>query len=427
MTAADLDEVVLRLDELSTEVSRWTSYRFSTNWLTPTDGFQFTIGDPDLPQGLSGKIREGMKVTLVVGGRPTCTGYIDEWSIHPSRESGTQLTLSGRDVLGDVVDSGVDPVLRFTEQQTLEHVVKAVFGSFGFTKFDVDNTANRDLIAGNQYGFKVNKTHVTKRGRVTKSSGKPLSSYLLHRCKPYPHEGAYEFCERLAKLYGLHISAAADGETIILGQPEFDQPARFTLTRRRGSLGGAANDILDGSVSKSRVNQPSIIIADGVGGNGEVGKGRYLVAMVNELIAHDTSGNIIPSVQVLVDDVKRRGGYVIGVRDLDGFVSPAALNPYPRCRPLYLHDDESKDIEQLKNFVKREMATRQQQALQVHYEVAGHTQNGQTWAVDTIVNVDDDPGELHEDMWIMGVEFTKSRSAGTRTTLTLIRPYTLRL
>lgn len=424
MTQADLNTCVLRLDDLSTEIVNWTSYRFSTNFLTPTDGFSFTIGDPDLPRGLSGQIREGQKVTLLVDGRPTCTGYIDEWSAAATRDGGIELTLTGRDVLADAVDSCVDPTLRFKESQTLEQIVIDVFASFGFDIFLTSNDSNRDLISGNQYGFKVNKTRVTKRGRVTKASGKPLSSYLQHRAKPYPHEGAYEFCARLAKRQGLHIWATADGQGIVLGKPDFAQPARFELVRKRGQNSGAMNNIVAGTVTKTRQNQPSVIIATGVGGGGEFGRGRCKVAMVNELIAHDASGAVLPQVQQALN--AHPDAYVIGVKDLDEYVSPVALNPYPKCRPLFLHDDESKDIEQLKNFVKREMATRQQQALQVQYDVAGHTQSGQTWAVDTVATVDDDVGDLHEDAWIMGVEFTKSRTEGTRTGLTLIRPYTMR-
>jgi prophage tail gpP-like protein len=59
--------------------------------------------------------------------------------------------------------------------------------------------------------------------------------------------------------------------------------------------------------------------------------------------------------------------------------------------------------------------------------VYGHTQDGHPFAVDTLIDVDDDVLGLHEPMWVMERTYTKSRSAGTTTTLTLIRRYTLDL
>lgn len=423
MTAADLDECALRIEDLNAEIVNWTSYTFHTDFLTPTDAFSFTIGDPQLPQGLSGKIVTGQRVTLLINGRPTCTGYIDEWSGDNSRGGGSTLTLTGRDVLGDAVDSCIDPTLRFSEKQTLEDVLREVFTPFGLTTFTADNAANRDLITGNKYGIKVNKTSYTKKGQVTKASGKPVKSFLQHLAKPYQHEGAYEFAERVAKRSGLHLWASADGDSVIAGQPDFDQEPRFELLRKRGREAGSDNNIVGGAVTKSRLNQPSVIVATGCGGGGEFGRGRYKVAMVNELIALDAGANLIPDVTRVLE--KHKDAYRISLDDLPGKASPLALNPYPRCRPLYLHDDVSQDLEQLKNYVKREMAVRQQSSLAVTYEVAGHTQNGQTWAVDTVVGVGDDVGDIHEELWIKGVTFTKSRSSGTRTSLTLIRPWTM--
>ncbi len=426
-TAPDLDAVTLRIDSLGVELDRWTRYSFVSNFVTPADGFTFTIGDPDIPQGVSGKIRDGMKVTLTINGRPACSGVIDEVHADSDRSGGTTFDISGRDILGDVVDTGVDPSLVFQPTQQIGDILKSVLGTFGITNIDVDNDANKSLITGNKYGYRVNKTHVSKRGKVSKGSGAVQKKFAEHQSKPYPQEGAYEFIERLAKREGFHLWAKADGTGVVLGKPDFDpdddESQRLRLIRRRGIQRGSGNNVDRGRVARSRLHQPSVIVAGASSGGGDFGRTRIRCIMVNELIARDATGAIIPGVRKILD--KYSGAYVIGPADLDGQVSPLALNPYPICRPLYLVDQEARDLNQLKNFVKREMAKYQQTSLVVQYEVAGHTQNGKTWATDTIVSVDDDVGDIHEDMWVMGVNFTKDVHAGTRTTLNLIRPWTL--
>ncbi len=102
-------------------------------------------------------------------------------------------------------------------------------------------------------------------------------------------------------------------------------------------------------------------------------------------------------------------------------------NPYTRARPLYLYDAEARNIEQLKNFAKREMAQLQKRSLSVSYEFDGHSQDGTVFAIDTLIDVEDEIGGVFGPMWVESVTFTKSRSAGTRTHLTLILPHTMTL
>lgn len=435
-TPADLAECVLSLDSYGIEIPRWTSYTFAEDWLTPASGFSFSIGDPDIPQGISGKIREGLKVGLMVDGRTICTGFIDEVHAEASRGSGTVLTFAGRDALGDAIDSTIDPTQTFKPTQTLGQIVKEVMEPYGFLNEPiVDASANVDLITGNKYGYKVygpsksgggrKYRHRKKKGGGRSKAGQAVAAFKNFQAKPHDREGAYEFCERLAKRDGLHIRCTADGVDLLIVRPEFDQKKRYDLIRKRGIGAGRDNNVISGSVNRSRKNQPSIIVAGGIGGGGDVARATLKVIMVNELIARQTDGDLIPQVKQIL--AKYPQAYVIGPDDLDGDISPLALNPYPRAKPLYLYDQEARDIENLKNFVMREMATRQMQSMSLSYEVEGHSQNGVTWAVDTIVSVDDDVGDVHEDMWIKSVTFTKDRNAGTRTNLSLIRPWTLAL
>ncbi len=431
MTQPDSDAVVLRIDDLGIELDRWTSYTFSSAFMTPADGFQFAVGDPDIPDGVSGKLAPGMRVTLMVSGRPLCTGYLDEVAKNADRSGGTVFECSGRDILADAVDSCVDPYQTFQPTQTLEQIVTSVLGKFGVASVEFDNAANKSVVTGNKYGLRKNKTSVTKKGKLRKSSGQINKQALSHLAKPYPGEHAYEFCERLAKRQGLHIWAKADGSGVIVGRPDYSDAGESTpkLVRRRGIGRGASNNIVSGHVKVSRLNQPSVIIAAATTGGVEFSRARMRCIMVNHIYGRskDSDGNYIYAPEV--EDILNRfpDAYVIGIEDVDGYPSPLTVDPFPHARPLFLEDPEASTLDQLKAFTMREMAQRQVGSLEASYEVYGHSQNGLTWATDTMVNVDDDVGGIHEQLWVSSVSFSKDRSGGTRTTLGLSRPYTLTL
>lgn len=439
-----------------TSLDRWTSYSFTSDFLTPTDSFHFTIGDPEYVKGVSGAVREGLRVSLRVNGNPICTGVIDEVAMGADRSGGTTFECNGRDILGDAVDGTVSPYVKFTPQDTLAKVIETVLGPYGIRTIAEDNNANRSLRVGNQFGTPKNKPRQDapakkKRSFVKRKSkaGQTTSKFLSYESKPYPSEGAYEFCHRLAKRAGLHIWAKADGSGVVVGKPDYTQEPTFRLVRRvsgvRGPNRGEENNILSGYVKRSRVNQPSVIIAGGKSGGGDFARATMRVLMVNELVSVAANGNLTEGVRDFLKEwaadetlpetanyeayLKRsKKAYVITKEDFEGEGAiPKSLTPYPVARPLFLLDQESNNLEQLINFTKREMAARQMQALEVHYEVAGHTQDGKVWSTDTMVTVEDDVANLYETLWVKTVTFSKSRSGGTRTSLTLIRPNTLRL
>lgn len=446
---ADLDECTLHLDSLGYNLDRWTQYTFRTDFLTPADSFTFSVGDPDIPLGASGRIAPGMKVSLQVNGKRICTGYIDEVAMGAERSSGTVFAVSGRDVLGDVVDSNIDPYMTFSADQSLIDVIGKVLAPYGLTTISLDNVADRSIRASNQFGAPKSKGGQSKPSKFerkvasanaaggaekitidstalkhSKKSAKP-TSFAIHQAKPYPREGAYEFIGRLAKRAGLHIWAKADGTGVVIGKPDFSQEPIYNLIRLRGPGRGSGNNIISGAVRHARTDQPSVIIAGGRAGGGEFSRSTIRVVMVNELIGVNENGEYVDAVKAILKRFPK--AYLITEKDFDDGLVPRARNPYPRARPMFLVDPESNNLQELINFTKREMASRQSRAIECTYIVAGHTYFGKPWAVDTTVIVSDDVANIHETMWIKGVMLNKSRSGGTTTTLTLIRPNTLRL
>ncbi len=402
------DVVSLHLPDSGIEISNWTRYSFNSHFLTPTDAWSFTLEGESIDQSLINKLAPGSRVTLTVNGHVNGDGYIDAMDLHCDRGGGTQLTIEGRDRLAMAVDGCVDPKTQFSRDMTLYDVVKRVFTPYGWSddnQFLISNETNANVISGQ------------KRGRPLSKGKKPkeLKSFTIHQLKPYASEGAFAFASRICQRHGLMIWLSAEGNFLIIGKPDFNQETRHILRRARGA-NGESNNILAGGKKFDLADQPSIIIATGYGAGAEFQHSKLKVAMKN------------PAVSVDVSDVL--------AKHPDAFLMTASNSPtiaaykatpvtVPRSRPVFLHDDESKTIEQLKNFVLREMSLRLRKSMTCRYTVEGHTNNGSVWCVDSIVDVHDDIAGVNEPMWVLSRTLTKSRSEGTRTEVELIRPGTL--
>ena len=424
--APELGAVVLEVLDSSTgttvRLDTWKSYRFNSNFLSKTDGWSCTLGDESISDKLIASVKVGMKIQLRIDNLVQGSGYIDDVEISSSRSGGTEVSISGRDVLAPTVDACMDPTIKLTAGQTVVDLLQAVFNPFGLLIYVADNDDNRGLMTGQT------------RGTPTSKKGKPLKSYVLHQLKPYPNEGAFDFASRVCQRHGLWIWPSSTGTALIVGRPSYDVGPDFYITHKRGDI-GATNNVIHSTVRRSSEQQPSVIVATGFGAGGENAISNLRVIMVNELVAFDATGALQPSVAAIL--AKYPSAYRFPTRL--NFTPPAPLKPSsdsaffttntlmidPVSRPMFLHDDESKDLDKLKNFTQREMALRQRRALDANYTVEGHKNNGMPWSVDCVVDVQDDISGLYEKMWILGRTFVKDRNGGTMTELELIRQHTL--
>jgi prophage tail gpP-like protein len=215
---------------------------------------------------------------------------------------------------------------------------------------------------------------------------------------------------RLSQRLGLWLWPAADGETLIVGEPNFDQTPSYQIRNLRSDP--RQNNVIESDVTISGKDQPSCILACGFGGGGEFAQSTLRSGITNPVVNADLSAVIdaYPSVK---------------------FVSVpaeiAALVPFdePVARPLFLYDAESKTQAQLDNSVLREMSLLLAKSLTAHYTIMGHQLGGVNIAVDTIVDVWDERSNIQTPLWISGRSFKKSRSSGTTTEIDLVRPGSL--
>lgn len=446
---SDDDRIELRNDTTGESVDLWESYHYDSDFLTPTDGWSFQSGYGPLVDSMRSRFSPGTRVSLVVNGLVQASGYVDAYAMKSAR-SGVGFEVRGRDTLAPAVDAGISPKTTFTTGSTVGDVIRQCFQPFGFNIISTSDILNRNALTGVNrasastrvikpetivpdtvqqpgsdgvvrtiiVGAGTRYPAVTELFDPTRAAG--FLAQTFEQFKPTPGEGVFEFAVRVVKRFGAWIWASGDGNTLIVDYPDYNQAALYSIAHKLS--GALTNNVEDASATLDLTDQPSVIIATGFGGGGFNDRSTIKVAMVNELTGTDGSGNIVDDVQRAIN--KYPGIDVLPVRKQ--LFAAAREYRSTAARPIYLHDDESKNIGQLRAFVKREMAKRQRKGLSVHYTVQGHTQNGKAWAVGTMVNVDDDVLGIHEPLWVMGRTFTKGMN-GTRTQLSLIRPYTLDL
>lgn len=408
----DRQQVLLRILDAEQDITRWTSYSFSSNYLTPADGWSFTIGDGELDDAQKEALRVGSRVRLYVDNYALGDGIIDRIEINADRSRGITYGIHGRDRLGLVVDSVADPRLQFKTGTTLAEFLKTTLSPYGWsedTDFTMDASANRDAKTGGVRGAPLPKR---------KSKTGKLSQFQIYQLKPHNHEGLFRFIMRTVERFGLYVQVSADGNTIIVAAPDFEQEPKYQLVRDYGRT-----NILSGSVVYDATDQPSVIIVDGFSNTPEFGRGRLKAYCVNPFFGVDADGKMLASVAKILEPYS------------DAVEVKFANFPYRRRaplttpKPMFLHDEESKTQDQLNWFVKRTMSELLKKSLVCHYEVEGHGQMRDgvfiPWDVDTVVDVQDEVAGVIERMYVLGRTFEKSRQGGTTTKLELIRLYSI--
>lgn len=494
-TNPEREEVVLFFPDYGVQLDQFTSYNFLSNFLNATDGWSFCVGASAPSDALLTLLQPGTRVSLKIDGLIQGTGYIDSVDASASRGSGTTFVINGRDRMAQVVDGHADPSMQFKEAQSLQQFIEQIFRPFGFVNFEVSNDLNRSIMTGasapksskpkgkdDDLLWRPTRKKPIVSERVTKSesellskglrgdrlskSGKELKNVKLHQLRPYESEGLFSFASRVCQRHGLWIWPSADGTTVIVSKPNFDQAPRYRLTR---GVDGEPSNILEGSVTRDISDQPGIIIADGYSqGSAGFGASRLRSCAINPAIYLPAGNPVFDKyaftkvVKGVPQEIKVAEEKTAKLRlersefaelqriNFDGYTitkAPGAdktvkiplrvleLKPVgepmnvPSTKVLFLHDNESRTQEQLDYFVRRQMALCMRKSLTATYTVEGHGQlvtgdDGKTelrpWTVDTVVEVDDRPTMLQQRMYVVGRTFSKSKQ-GTTTKLDLIR------
>lgn len=388
---------------------RFLEYDYAEEYLSPSDSFYFDVDEKELSPTDAAALAPGSVVQVLNGGNVQSVGIIDDVEANVDRGAGSVVHVTCRDQMSLAVDAQLDPRQRFTPSMTLADVLVACYGPLGFTDFQIDNAANRNIITGQVYGTATSATGSGK--RASPQGAKALKNFVLHQEKPYPNEGVFAFTSRVSQRFGLWIRPGATAGQLIVAKPDFDQQPRYGIQHALTAPGNLSNNIERGTFRKSRQEQPSILYASGFGGGGDFPKSKLKAGIVNPVVDSDNSAIIDAYPDVKLLEV------------------PAVSAAFPplieaKARPAFLYDPESHSTEQLNAYLQRELSLRMRKALTARYQIMGHVLNGQSIAVDTIVNVNDQRPTVRwaGNLWVIARRFSKNAREGTRTTIECILP-----
>lgn len=464
-------------DNAGQSVINWEEYSFDSDFLITCDAFVMKVGDKNVTPEMRKFMQGGQGVKLyvdlldaagnVVQSNPIFTGNLDKVVEQTNSRGGTFFTLHGRNILGPLCDSGIDPwssKYKFVEGQTLGDVLGRIFAEYGIESFYLTDAKNRDIVTGNnKFTTKVTTSTITvplstdikvdENGVETVGPGtttKTITQYKdptndydladksIKKLQPRHDQTFMQFIEENLARFRLHCWAMADGSGIVIGAPDYIQPPYYKLINR---YDGKNNNVIDGRLQLDFAGQPSMIIARGFHGGGDFATTTIKCAKVNEYIGYNVineDGEITGPIKV--NDVyppKTELQAILqrfkGLKPMDPNVDLAQnyskyFTPPAIPKVIYWEDEKSRTLDQLKGAVSRKMSEYQRHAFKLHYTVQDHHQDGVVWKHNMIVTVNDQIlGIDSQPFWIAAVSMKKSRSRGTVTELTLIPVGTLQL
>jgi hypothetical protein len=412
------DTISLQFPVEGIKIDNWTSYVFESDYFVPSDQFSFELSD-DRAEQLKNKINIASPVELVINGQVECKGMVER--IDFSYENGTKLKLTGRDILGIVCDGTMPPNIKITDTNTFEDALFEAFKTAGWSK---------DKIAFvNFNNFADFKPETSQKG-----SGRRKGKQIGHQLKPHKNEGFMEWALRICKRSGWNIKLTPNGEYIHIGSPSYETMSIDPILVHR-ITNSENNNVLGGELLIEWRRQPSYIIGEATGAGGNFRKGINTVFVPNSCLI-DQSKTIlfeygklsagmkwVDQNQQLVDSLPKL------LKDLFPKTAVEANTPesFRKTRPLYEYDDESKTMADLQYIMMHRMADFQNSFFQLNYSVDGHSYKVDgsvyNYAINSMCKIVDETYDFDNHFWIQKRTFTKSRSGGTRTELSLRLPY----
>lgn len=419
-------ELTIRFERLGRDVTLKKNWSIESSYLTPTDGFDFTLYDTDLS-----KLRrlELQPVNLLVNGNSQCLGRVEATT---RGNDGTAIGCRGRDYFSAFTECQVDPTLLIKKEMTLETVLKMTLGVCGISNVITDDDfAMREIRTGRK---------IRTKGKQVKRHKKPLNEY-----KPQPGEGLFAFNNRIVARMGGTIQPANARDTVIVTAPRYDQDASYSITRLIDGPPGERNLVISGTATRDFTSFPTyILVAGKMVTIGETHAPTYSKlttipykptdngwqipyrVLDDEQTTRQKQLDVRASTTALAKVLSRELAEILGasIASVRRLPSDPPATPELLYRLLYLKDADSGDQEQLDRVAVRAFAQKFKDTLTYSVTLRGHVDplTGAVWATDTIVKVTDEVCDIDENLWIMSRRFAFQDGQGATTTLECIRP-----
>jgi len=413
LTTSRASSTTVATDSYGTEgeITRWS---VDSAFLTSTDGFEFEfIGATlDDKRGL-----ELAPVEILIDGSSQLYGRID---ITRRGDKGPSVvTCLGRDYIADLVEGNCDPAIVVASGATLESAILTACGPYGITAVE---------------GPEARQAARTKKKQ--KPTKRPRKRQLVDG-KPEPGQGVYDYCNRILARHGVTMQPGSDPTKVVLQSPNYDQTAIGRIIRKDDPKTGPGN-VISGVAVRDFSRMPTYALMSGrqgpptqtttrilssvtLGGNWVQEYGTTTPVARSNWVARDA---VISTQKITKASLKNSWDLAsiasavssdlwstLATWALAGYRTPkssGAITGRQLYRLLYFRDDNAKNQEQIDASALRAVAERMKDTLCYEVTLRGlmDPDTGYFWAVDTIVEVDDDIADVHEPLWIASRKFS---------------------
>jgi prophage tail gpP-like protein len=389
--------LIVRLPALGRELTNIPDWSISSSFMTSTDGFEFSLYEEDVEKtrGL-----ELQPVELVVYGQTRLIGRIDG-----SRRgrNGYTVTYRGRDFIADLVECNVDPTLSIHAGDDLLTAIVKAAGPLGINTVFDDDGAMRNMRAG----------------RKVRAKSKPSKrKKKLNPYKPQPGQGVYDFLNKIMAREGVTIQPGPNRSTVVLASPNFDQEALYQLRRTREQGQGVYNNIESAEADRDFSSFPTFTMVQGAqakaGSKGQHATKAFDLWAISARFRSELG-------RILADAT-------VSDRWLPGKVANEVIAG-ALYRLLVFRDNDARNEDQIEKAAKRTIAERLKETLQYSVTLKGHVapESSALYTHDTMINVNDDIADVHEELWVESCKISYTSNGGPRSDLVCWRPESFEL
>jgi prophage tail gpP-like protein len=348
-------------------INRFLSYQFQSSILIPVDTFNFTFVAPDDERPLNKIIKEGDLVSLFANGEALATGIIDTTEIETEANFGEKISITGRDLMGQLEDHSV---------------------------VDLDSSP----IYANAYGVQqvINKLIANTRIPNALFQDVPTSKNIKFMGEPM--ESKLTALQRF--LEPLNILAWMDPfGKIKIGKPNMKQrpKANFICSKSKRQ-----SNITDIRVLRAAAGVPNIVIPIWSGTESvqdKIGKSQAFYNSAKGPARLLKLNHRLPRTVVVSN--------------------PDATTPQGLADVNFI---EAAGSNLLQAYAKREVARLNQKEVIVQVNVPSHyNESGEPFSVDTTYKIEYDRGDIDEVMYLYQVDYKLSEDSGQQTDLYFCR------
>lgn len=399
-----VDSVRLVFDKTGESPDNILSYSISSDFTTACDAFEFELfSDANHARLLKQTVPVKTLVSVYVNERLQLTGRIDSREIS---DDGV-ITIHGRDYISGLTGGYVNPSkVKWKHGMSLEAAILLACKSYGISELLESNNDWRAEQTGTP-GYQG-------------SPSKDFRKATLSEQKPECNSGVFESINRVAGLQGYTIQPTDKRNSLSLCVPEFRQAPLYKFTKNRNGIG---NNVLSGSSLENWSDVPTFALV-----KKKVGRSREKYTDAKQELQifnpNDPENPFAPLVKLqrILDIVSDPNDPAV-ISFLFEPASVAQGNNGLLYRPIIVEAKDAKNAEEVTNTTKRIVAEKLKDVLVYRVRVAGHSQAGFNFAVDTMCSVADEVCGIFENMWVMSRKFSGSGSSDQVTELELILPY----